>query len=542
MIGLHISKSKMYEEIKHAHIQKKCGDFNVTLSYHELDYRQVSFEDGEVEIFIDGWIFNSPCYENQASFVAEQYSKFKYDFTSQIEGQFNLFVFDKKMGKGIFLNDIFAFRKHFICEKSFVISSDIKFLYSQLEKFNFNRKHIQKNLNRNRFIDIRETFVEGISMVTPASIIDFIKWKNYSVEDFESKYSVIDTKVTPSFFLKEVKKNIQQIHKKHPLLLQLSGGMDSRFLLENMLELGIPTKALIYGNPQSDELAIARKVAMANDIGYFEVEYKEEDYIKNAAEYAFQTGGLDIFVQSAFNKTISSLNAIKFENCVFETGIGLNNFIGGTQINKQYVVPSNSFSNEEFDLTSNDIYASRLRIFSQLVLRQSLHREFMDDRYSMFSYQNYFLMKSIPFHLLKDYSFYKSLAEMAVKNSREVPIQATMLPFYAEADYSQIELLKKQERKSLLAFIQEKKLKPHNRYYSDFDMWLRADSGWRKLVESSILDKNAGIFNFVSEGKIRKVIEEHNKGANSHMRLIIRLISTELFIKETLKYLKKGNE
>lgn len=542
MIGLHISNSKIYQETNHSFIEKKCDDLHVTLSFHELKYRQVYFENENIQIFIDGWIFNSPSYGEQASFVAEQYSQFKSEFISQIEGQFNLFIFDKMNENKIFANDIFAFRKHFIYDEHFVISSDLTFLYSHLEKFNFNRKHIEKNLNRNRFIDIRETFVEEISMVTPASIINFKNWKNYPLENFERQYTFIETKVTPSFFLKEVRKNIQQIHENYPLLLQLSGGMDSRFLLENMSELGIPTKALIYGNQRSDELAIARKVAAANNIEYFEVKYTEEDYVRNAAEYAFQTGGLDIFVQSAFNKTISSLDARKFKNYVFETGIGLNNFIGGTQIDKQYFVPSNSFSDEEFDLSNNDIYTSRLRIFSQLVLRQSFHREFIEDRYAMFSYQNYFLMKSIPFHWLKDYKFYTSLAAEAVVNSKDVPIQATMMPFYAKVNNSHMESLKKQETDSLLAFIKEKKLKPHNRYYSDFDMWLRADSNWKKLVESTILNNNAQIFKFVSEGRIRQLIEEHDMGLNSHMRLIIRLISTELFLKETLKYFKDANE
>jgi|GEM_PF-4387861 len=536
MIGLHISNSKIYQETNHSFIEKKCDDLHVTLSFHELNYRQVYFENENIQIFIDGWIFNSPSYGEQASFVAEQYSHFNSEFISQIEGQFNLFVFDKKEQKKIFANDIFAFRKHFMIGESFIISTDLKFLYDHLEKLSFNHSHIRKNLNQNRYVDIHETFLNETLMIKPSSVTDFHIWEKYSTGIFEKKYMFKEGTVDAVFFVKEAKRNIRNIHKNHPVLLQLSGGMDSRLLIEIFSDLGMEFKTLTYGILDSDELNLAREVAVANNVECKEIEYKPENFIINAKSYSFYTGGLDIFVQSAFQKTIDKLKNGSVKNAVFDTGFVLDIFIGGKQVDLRIDRGSNSFTNEMFDFTRNDVYASELRIFSQLALRQSFHRELLESRYSMFSYENYYLMRSIPLNLLRNYKFYYQIAEFAIIKSREVPLQRTMTPFYKIPSDSTMQELQQRERNSLLAFLEKRELIPHKRYYSDFDMWLRSNKQWKELLNETLLEGKPLISQYIPLIKIEEIISKHNDGTEPNMRLIIRLLSTELFMKETAKY------
>lgn len=540
MIGLHISKYQIYQEHDHSSISKKYGSYNITLSFHRLDNRQVFFENEFVAVLIDGWIFNSNSYETQAEFIVNLYSKYGKEFTSYIEGQFNLFLFDKKNQDPFFVNDIFALRKHFISDGDLSISTDLKFLYSHLNSISFNDKHIKKNLNQNRLIDIEETFINEIKMIIPSSIIDFVSKSVYSTEVFSDKYSFENKRVNPSFFYDNVLKNIKKIHKDSSVLLQLSGGMDSRFLLECFVENKIDVKALIYGTLESDELKIAREVAEVTKTPYAQVEYLAEDYVTNSPSYCLDVAGLDIFVQSAFYKIKKYINKNDYKNFIFDTGIGLNNFIGGTQIEKRFKVPTNNFSKHEFDLKDNDIYTSNYRIFSQLFLRQKFHREFMEDRYSMFSYENYFLMKSIPKNYLKDYKFYSDLADISIKKSRDVNIQATMLPFHQKPSIESTAELKERELKSLKLFNQNKKLEPHNRYYSDFDMWLRSNSSWKSLINKTILSDDSLISKYVSKNIIKDLITKHNNGEKQNMRVLIRLISTELFLSETKKIITRN--
>lgn len=542
MIGLHISNKKKYQESKHSHVYEKCGDTNITVSFHDLDYRQVYFENEDVQVFIDGWIFNAEDYGSQALFVAMQYTKHKENFVQNIEGQFNIFIFDKNIASGFFANDIFSFRKHFVLADEFVISTDLEFLYSHLDHINFNHDHILKNLNQNRYVSIHETFVEEVLMVKPASLTDFHTWRNYSTGVFEEKYRFKEGIVDPILFVEEVKKNIIKIHRNHPVVLQLSGGMDSRLLAEFFRDLEIQFQTLSYGIPESDELKIAQLVSIANDVEAIEIEYKAEDFIRNAEAYMLSTGGLDIFVQSAFQKIISSGQANYLKNYVFETGFALDSFIGGTQIDKQNDSTSHCFTKDIFDLNKNDIYASELRIFSQLTLRQSFHREFKDDRYAMFCYENYYLMRSIPLDLLRDYKFYYQIAEHAIVNSREVPLQRTMTPFYKTPSQFTLLELQKREKESIKAFIERGELEPNNRYYSDFDMWLRSDPYWEALVEKTLLKENPKISRYISQDKIKDIIMRHNDGTEPNMRLLIRLISTELFMKTTSQHKLVENE
>lgn len=537
MIGLHISKDQFYIEEKHASIKKECADLFVTLSYHQLNYRQVFFENENISVFVDGWIFNSSSYTEQASFVAEKYLEHGDKFSEYIEGQFNILLWNKTSNSVFYTNDIFAFRKHFVILERFIISTDLEFLYDHLESINFNHSHIQKNLNQNRLVDIEETFIEEINMIRPASIIDFKKHNSYSFEGFEKKYTF--KSITPEKFVKEVQENIRKVHRGENILLELSGGMDSRFLLENFKALDIPIKTLSYGLLQSDELKIAKSVALSNEVEHKEVSYQPSDFIKNATTYQFKTGGLDIFVQSAFQKMSHALKNHNFDNYVLDSGIALDPFIGGTQILKQFDVSSNDFSDTVFDLFKNDIYTSQLRMFSQLILRRSLHREFMEDRYSMFSYANYYLMKSIPFSDLENYKFYDRIAEIAIINSREIDVHGKMLPLYKTSDAANKRKLKERESKSLKCFLKENKLRPHNRYYSDFDMWLRADSAWLELTEKTILNNQAHLRKYIEMSKIQEIVQEHKDGVKNNMRLIIRLISTELFFQETINYFKE---
>ena len=112
MIGLHLSRKKKYGD-QHKNIYFLIEGYKVCLSYHEHYNKEVYFENNDAIVLIDGWIFNSPDYSEQARFVHSLFASYGKDAIYYLDGQFNILIYDKiKHGFYIF-NDIFSFRKHF---------------------------------------------------------------------------------------------------------------------------------------------------------------------------------------------------------------------------------------------------------------------------------------------------------------------------------------------------------------------------------------------------------------------------------------------
>ena len=111
----------------------------------------------------------------------------------------------------------------------------------------------------------------------------------------------------PTEFLTIIKNRIISTHKDDEILLLLSGGLDSRFLLEIFKEIDIKVQTATYGNQYSDEVEIAQKVANKNKINHFTCHLDGDDFIDDPEKYILQTGGLDIFVQSTVYKFYENL-------------------------------------------------------------------------------------------------------------------------------------------------------------------------------------------------------------------------------------------
>jgi asparagine synthetase B (glutamine-hydrolysing) len=533
MIGIHIYNKKINYKDNHDNITRTIGEFNITVSYHSKYDKQVFFETETHSVFVDGWVFSADNYFKQAEYVLENYIQDSSNFIYELNGQFNIVVCNKKMSSFVYYTDIFSFRKHYYSleEDQLLLSSNLIFLKENIKKRTLNIDHIKKNISLPRFIDKSETFIKEIKQVSSCMKIFDNSVLNYSIERVREKFEKKET--NPALFLNKIKRKISKIHNNENLLLLLSGGLDSRFLLEIFKDLNISLQTSTYGTEISDEVSISSLVAKCNEVKHFICNLDAKDFILDAKKYINDTQGLDIFVQSSVYKFYAYLKNKVKENSVIDTGFALDVFLGGSYVNdiKKF---QNDIKISDLEISNLSDYSTENRVFSSLAIRQSAHREFYEDRYSMFDYEIYFLMKNLPENLIKDNKFYYSLCELQIKNSFHIPLQSTMFDLtLAPKEWKNTEAIQLEKEKYVLDYFNKNNLAIyHNRYYSDFDMWIRADNDWKLLIEKMFLENKSYLAkHFLDQSIIENTIIQHMKGKKSHLRNIVKWVSLELFFK-----------
>lgn len=527
MIGIHLLNKKFSRFYSDSHSNEyfEFKNFNITISYHKQYEKQVIIENSNYVILIDGWIMNEGAsYNSQGEYLINLYKKYKEHTPGYINGQFNVLICDKKSNEFLFFNDIFAFRKHVISKDNnneiLYLGSDIHFAKSILADKELDLGTIKKSIENTRYLDIRQTYFRNVQFVPPHTVFSTNGIKTYNLK-LKFEYSDQDNWYLDNYFSK-LKKNIGRINNDDSInLLLLSGGLDSRFLLELLDDSDRRIVTATYGNTQSEELKIAKNVAKAHNLENIQVHLEPKDFISNAKNYIEQTGGMDIFVQGTVQKFYNELIPIINNKSVIDTGFALDALIGTSYDSSLCELPG--FENEGF---------IENRVFSKMALRQSAHREFLEDRYSMYEYSNYFMTRRIPKDL-RNNQFYIKIARKNLKRSRAIPLQSTMFDLNLHEDlWKEAECLQNQRDVVFEKnYSKTNLLSPHHRYYSDFDSWLRKDDQWNEFYESLLPNSQLERHKIMPSGSFYHMYFSHKKGIDNHRRKLIQLASLELLLK-----------
>ena len=174
MIGIHVNNFGLSYKDRHKNYRININDFEYCISYHEQYEKQCFLDQDNYIVFVDGWIFNAPSYQNQADYVLELYKKHSKDLPYYLNGQFNVLIVTKSSSKMFFSNDIFSFRKHFYFNENnkVIISSDFNFIANSLDTLTLNDIHIIKNLQLPRYVLDDETFFSEVKK----DMIKFVVW------------------------------------------------------------------------------------------------------------------------------------------------------------------------------------------------------------------------------------------------------------------------------------------------------------------------------------------------------------------------------
>ena len=291
------------------------------------------------------------------------------------------------------------------------------------------------------------------------------------------------------------------------------------------------------GIKNSDELNIAKDVAKLNEVNHNEISLTDKDFVNDIERYIKSVGGMDLFVQSNVYEVFNSLNHIH-KTYIIDTGLYLDFLLGDIYTSEQnFKEKSNVLGKDSFLTEFNDKnriqFVLKNRFYSSLAIRLSAHREYFDDRYSMLSYKNFFQLINIPIQLRKDYAFYQNISKKIVTNSFNVPLHNTMygisldISLWDSAKQAQLD----KEKIAIENFRLTGKAIYHNRYYSDFDMWLRDKKSWKELVERLLLMPNSLIYEFIDKEYIYEVIKDHMDALKSQHTLLIKWMSIEIFLR-----------
>ena len=141
----------------------------------------------------------------------------------------------------------------------------------------------------------------------------------------------------------------------------------------------------------------------------------------------------------------------------------------------------------------------------------------------------------MPIEQRRKYSLYQNMSEKIIKNSFYVPLQDTMYGLDLDASFWS-DARKAQQKKELLAldsFRLNQNGIYHNRYYSDFDMWLRAKPQWKDKASELLLSSDTLITEFLDKSHIKKTFNDHMSAKKSYHANLIKWMSIEMFLRQT---------
>jgi len=253
------------------------GNFLFYRSYPRfIDEQQISEIDGRI-IGIDGMIYNkselSKRLKRATIFSTTElinllFEKYGRDFIKFINGEFVIFIFDKKTQRLYIFNDIFARRPlfYFTKEDELFVSSEKKAILLVLENKQLDYLGLLEVFTLRHNIRGR-TFIENIKALLPASTLVYrqgsVSVQNYYKWSFTSSRQVFNKQETIEKLAFELKKAIKiRLHEKNGSILWLSGGYDSR-AIACFIEPSDRNKVITgtIGEKFSPELKIAKEVS-----------------------------------------------------------------------------------------------------------------------------------------------------------------------------------------------------------------------------------------------------------------------------------------
>ena len=230
----------------------------------------------EIGFLVDGYVMpRQSCFEQFAhlkneALIFHLYSQFGLDFIRYLKGIFTLVILD---GENFFIfNDRAGLKKFFyrVRGDKFIFSNALKYVTGN-ESAGIDREHGALFSLMEHFID-GMTLWQGIRYSTPAARVSFVD--DPGVENYWRSEELIQQE-TQSYSFHEaaeiLKGNVgQYLRYFEPanISLTLTGGNDSRMVLAALLANGYKAQAFTFGNPDSHDGVVARKVSSAAGIGY----------------------------------------------------------------------------------------------------------------------------------------------------------------------------------------------------------------------------------------------------------------------------------
>lgn len=221
--------------------------------------------------FIYGWKdmtaeLTAPTKQKAARLIAI-YRKYPESLPEKIDGSFNVAVFDNKNRTAIICNDRFGHRQlyYFEDDKYFLFSTEIKaFLACPSFPRDIDMHGVANFFNYGYPLGER-TFFKNVKFLLGGNIVRFgqsgISFKKY----WEFRYDEPSTQTIPEFVeeMDQIYRPIisRRLDGAEQVVVPLSGGLDSRFILSHVIEAGVEPQTITHGKHNCLDHKIAQQVA-----------------------------------------------------------------------------------------------------------------------------------------------------------------------------------------------------------------------------------------------------------------------------------------
>lgn len=389
-------------------------------------------------------------------------------------------------------------------------------------------------------------------------------------------------------FVAGIKKRIDR--PSDEISVFLSGGMDSRMVLAagNLVE-NTAFKATSFGQPDCEEVDIARKVSEVNGNQFYAIELQPKDHMDDAEEYARLTNGSDMSAQSYI---INAAKKIREHGITaFMTGSFLECHIGGTFLPESALTTTQKLS----EYLPQNMKNVKCELFPETELRDLLvpgiYEQLFEGKTSNLIEEarqyDYFQVKDIIQSFIIDNRdkrlvlnreivpsqsldyinpcFDKDFLEVASRipaekrfkrkfyrdffvekypayadvcyNNTTLPVSA---PFELWAEGSKNEYNREQMYVKLMQN-GRKTYYPH--FYSDMDGYSRYDETWKAFFNEMLLSpESVFIGKIIRRDKIESMLSDHNCCKANYRKKLLNLASMELYFRLAQKRTNKKIE
>jgi len=525
-------------------------------------------------IFVDGYFVETLDQRlSSAEWLLQTFKEQKESCFGRLNGSYNILIVDNKAETVTLVTDRYGTRPLVFVENEtgFAISySSESFVTLGIIEKVLNENLVANALSFSRVWYNDETFYQGVKCIQGGSVLKWSAEQGVSITKFPIEKLYCGETPTITKLASLFREVISEFQKVPNIGISLSGGLDSRMLLAS----GFQGESFTWGyRSENDEILLAQKCAEQVSIPWNFIKLEPEDFLDLNCKGDLFREGLDIFVQSyglkvyqeVANKgvtglmtglaldvtlagsyspkltdkiTSSKIKDFAFSKIEYFSPALRKKLIASPKINEKIEEIESEiiglilgdFSEDDSLLTISSFFLEH-RVRRCLFQRQLWQRAFVEDYIPTFDNR---LVDYIELFSLEERAEHKIFRELLLELSlelAEIPYQGTNLPasvptmYWSEA--TQIEQKKEALTRKVFFETKGKRFVPYNRYYSNFDEWLRVNDTWINEVKRLLLSDDSLILKYLDRNEIERLITEQLQAKNSHYGRLVILMSLE---------------
>lgn len=531
-------------------------------------------------VLLDGYLREIPAGADAARHCLDLYLEHGRRFPARLNGAFNLIAWNLRTGEILIANDRYGLRPLQWAERdgALMFAPEAKALLAAgIIAKELNVRQVANQLSFGRVWIGDETFFRGVRVLPPASVWSWepggkiareTYWRWEPVAGGESMDELADA--CAQTLRQSCAEQMREAGGR--VGVSLSGGLDSRVVIAA----GGASSAFTWGyRSGNDEIELARMTAEAFRVPWHFVQLTPSDFLDEQSAGIRFSEGLDLQLQGYGLKVYPALAGQNLR--ALTTGLALDLTMGGSYLPAspsgfdpwEHVVSKMTTCNSEqrrelifeSDLEREveqlaerarddlrdatgataedrvDAFFMRHRVWRCTFQRQGWQRLFLDDFVPTFDNRLIDLLLGVPPRERAAHRFYVKVLSRFAPAAMNIPYQRTLVPprvptsMWEEA--ARIEREREELYRRIFHATGAAVHLPYNRYYSNFDEWLRLDPDWIARTDALLASaKSKVVERFVRAETLRLWIAEHRSGKRNHQTRLIQLMTLEAFLRE----------